>query len=252
MKDNFTSEDLVQYLDGDLGKEDLQGMQAKLQADAGFRDEFLRLQLARETIKLHGLKERVGNIHREMMQELQAEPVKETTPVIPMFRRVMRIAAILILVVAGAAIYEYTQLSANSLFEKNYSAYTATEQRGADNASALVAAYKAGETGKVVELFQALPQPAAQDLFYVGNAYLQLGKPMEAIRNFQQLEALNKTNQTHVFEEDTEYYLAMAYLKNGQTKEAIALLEKIHNTNGHPYQDKVSNWLLWKLKLAGG
>jgi tetratricopeptide (TPR) repeat protein len=187
-----------------------------------------------------------------MMQELQASPAKESTPVIPMFRRVMRIAAILILVVAGAAIYEYTQLSANSLFDNNYSAYTATAERGADNASPLVTAFKAGEKEKVIELFKALPQPATEDLFYAGNAYLQLGKPIEAIRNFQQLESLNKVNQAHIFEEDTEYYLAMAYLKNGQTKEATALLEKIHQTNGHPYQDKVSNWLLWKLKLVGG
>lgn len=251
MKNNFTSEDLVLYLDGALDSEDLPGLKDKLQADPGFREEYKRLELARDFIKLQGLKARVGNIHQEMMQELKAVGEKESATVIPMFSKVMRIAAVFLLVVGGTAIYQYSQLSALSIFEKNYTGYVLPQQRGEPAGSTLTKAYQDGEMDKVTALFLDLKQPTAPDYFYAGNAYLQLDNPQEAIRQFLQLVAVNKINKPTVFEDDTDYFLAMAYLKNGQLKEAETLFEKIHSTTGHRYNDKVSSWLIWKIKHAG-
>jgi len=251
MKNNFTSEDLVQYLDGELDSEDLPGLQGKLQNDPGFREEYKRLELSRDFIKLQGLEARVALIHQEMMLELKSGSEKESAAVIPMFSKVMRIAAILLLVVGATAIYQYTQLSSLSIFEKNYTGYVLSEQRGEATGSALAKAYRDGDMSAVTVLFQNLQQPASTDYFYAGNAYLQLNNPQEAIRQFLQLVAVNKTTNPPVFEDDTDYFLAMAYLKNGQLKEAESLFEKIHNTSGHRYNDKVSSWLLWKVKHAG-
>jgi hypothetical protein len=57
----------------------------------------------------------------------------------------------------------------------------------------------------------------------------------------------NAEQQTHLFDDDTEYYLAMSYLKNGQASDAVPIFEKIHEEPTHLYHDKVGNWFLRKL-----
>lgn len=250
MKDNFTSEDLVQYLDGDLENDQVAGILAKLQSDADFATEFNRLKLSRQAIRYQGLSDRVGSIHREMMAELKdaAEP-QQTAPVVRLFRPLMRIAAILLLLIGITAVYQYAQMSADNIFGGNYSPYIPGETRGVKQ-DKLQEYLKSGDAAGLIESFKQIQQPTAGDYFYAGNAYLQLGDARQAISQFQQVVRMNNSNKPTTFEDDTDYYLAMAYLKNDQPADAAALLEKIHQNPEHLYHDKVSSWLVWKTKHA--
>ncbi|ULQ52053.1 hypothetical protein [Flavihumibacter fluvii] len=251
MKDNFTTEELVQYLDGELGSETARDLQQKLGTDIALRNEFNRLKLSREAIRLQGVTEKVGNIHHQMMRELQQGKSQQQTPVVRLFRPFMRIAAAVLVFVGIAAVYQYSQLSTERLYEGNYIAYSAGERRGQLQESPVEQAFKTGQPEKVILAFKSIQQPTVQDYFYAGNAYLEQGQAAVAIQQFLKVQELNAANPPASFEDDTDYYLAMAYLKNGQAKEASNLLEKIHQTKGHLYHDKVSNWFLWKLKMVG-
>jgi tetratricopeptide (TPR) repeat protein len=80
-----------------------------------------------------------------------------------------------------------------------------------------------------------------------GNAYLKLNNAAEAITCFLSVQQINSTQQTHLYQDDTEYYLAMSYLKNDEPSKAIPLFEKIHADKNHLYNSKVSWWFLEKL-----
>ncbi len=54
---------------------------------------------------------------------------------------------------------------------------------------------------------------------------------------------------TGLMYDDAEYYLALSYLKNNETAEALPLFKKIHNNKAHLYNNKVSSWFLRKLQL---
>ncbi|MBZ5857663.1 tetratricopeptide repeat protein [Flavihumibacter profundi] len=249
MNNNPTSELLMQYLDGDLEGQPLEALKIRLESDNSLKEEYQQLLLARDAVKLYGLKEKVSGIHAEMMRELKPQKAQQGGSIISMFRPVMRIAAVLLLLIGAATIYQFLQVSSLAVFEKNFQPYTIPETRGAPAASPLADAFKNGQTGKVIGLFKQLPQASAEDCFYTGNAYLQEGKPEEAISLFLLVQQKNAINQARIFSDDTEYYLAMAYLNKGQIDQAVPLFEKIHNHKDHLYHDKVNDWFMWRLWL---
>ena len=99
----------------------------------------------------------------------------------------------------------------------------------------------------VIELFRQLQTRTIQDYFIAGNAYLQQNNSSEAIKCFLSVQEINKVQQTHLYEDDTEYYLAMSYLQHNETAKAFPLFEKINADKNHLYHSKVSGWFLRKL-----
>jgi tetratricopeptide (TPR) repeat protein len=157
------------------------------------------------------------------------------------------VAAGLILVLGMATLYQYSRLTPENLYKDNYRSYTLRESRSAGIGMPLQQAYKDGQTEAVIQLFHQLPTPSAEDYFLAGNAFLEQKRPAAAINCFLLLQKKNSEQQTHFFEEDTEYYLAMSYLENGQPARALPFFEKIHSDPAHLYHDKASSWFLRKL-----
>jgi tetratricopeptide (TPR) repeat protein len=247
MKDNFTTDELILFLDGEMPAEAATELQLKLTTDADLSSRFSRLQVSREAIKLSGTAAKVGEIHRQMMHEIQPQQSMRPAAVVLMFKPLLRIAAVFVLVLACATVYMYTTLTPGHQYLANYQPYYTGESRGtAENR--LEKAWRDGQPANLISDFEKIEKPTASDRFYAGNAYLQLNQPAAAIQQFQLVQEMNEASQPTVFEEDTDYFLAMAYLKNNQPKEALLLFEKINQTPGHVYHRKVSTWLLWKLK----
>jgi tetratricopeptide (TPR) repeat protein len=145
--------------------------------------------------------------------------------------------------------YQYITLSSNSLFKNNFREYTLHVNRGNNSQSPVEQEYKLSHYAEAIELFQGSQSKTLQDYFIAGNAYLELNNPSEAIKCFLSVQQINASWQTHLYQDDTEYYLAMSYLKNDKPSKAIPLFEKIHVDNNHLYHSKV-NWLfLKKLRL---
>lgn len=86
--------------------------------------------------------------------------------------------------------------------------------------------YSGEEYGKAISLFKkAIDRDKAKGLatFYLGNAYLASGKSEKAI---QTLEGADESLPSD-YEVKNEWYLALAYLSNGQEKNALMHINKV-------------------------
>src|SRR5436309_4173970 len=108
MNENSThTEKLIQYLDGELQADELENLKKTLAENEPVREELDNLRLARNAAARYGLKSKIGDIHKEMMQELnQNKPAKSS--VVKMFAQTgLRVAAVVIVLVGLSALYQY-------------------------------------------------------------------------------------------------------------------------------------------------
>jgi tetratricopeptide (TPR) repeat protein len=248
MNDNFTNTTiLIQYLDGELEGEALQSIREKIASDDQFAAELESLRLAKETVKTYGLKKTIGSIHTEMMKELLTVPAPRNIGISRIMQYSMRIAATLLIALSITALYQYYSATPEKLYENEYETFQLHETRGS-SASLLEEPYKKADLAAVMTVFKTLKDPQAEDYFLNGNAALAINNSPAAISSFLALQEKNKQANTHFFEEDTDYYLGLAYLHNNEPSKALPLFEKIQADEGHAYHRNVSAWFLRKLK----
>jgi tetratricopeptide (TPR) repeat protein len=248
MNENSTNTELlIQFLDGELPAEQLDSFNQTLEQIPALREELENLRMARETIKTYGLKNRIGSIHTEMMEELKSGSSQQTGMVRKIYSYSLRIAAVILVLFGLSIFYQYASSTPEKLFMENFQAFDLHETRGA-SASPISDLYKAGNMESVIQLFSNLKNPEALDYFLAGNAFLSQYQPGKAIETFLTLEQINLSTRSHSFEEDAEYYLALSYLDNKEPGKALPILEKIHNDANHTYHKKVSAWFLLKVR----
>jgi len=248
MNENSThTEQLIQYLDGELQGDSLSTLQKSIEENNAIRAEFENLRMAKESVKSYGLKMRVGSIHEEMMQELKVKARPKTGILKTIYRYSLRVAAVLIILFGVSALYQYFSATPEKLFNENFQAFELHETRGKLKTS-LEDMYEKGDMNGLIQQFSLLKSPQVKDYFLTGNAFLSTHQPARAIETFIRLEQLNKTNNTHFFEEDVEYFLALSYLSNNETSKALPLFEKIHADQNHPFHSAVSAWFISRVK----
>jgi tetratricopeptide (TPR) repeat protein len=238
---------LIRYLDGELEGEELQFIKNILASNPELLEELENLRLAREAVGSYGLRKKIQAIHLEMMQELKQKTSPRTGVTRMIFQYSFRVAAVLIILFGISTLYQYYTGTPEKLFSDKFQAFELRELRGASG-NHLDEQYKAGNMGAVITKFNSLSNPLAEDYFLAGNAFLSSRQPNKAIEAFIDLQQINKSSNQHLFEDDTEYYLALAYLDNGQVAQALPIMEKIHADQNHPYNRQVGNWFILKLK----
>ncbi|WP_462251217.1 tetratricopeptide repeat protein [Ekhidna sp.] len=77
---------------------------------------------------------------------------------------------------------------------------------------------------KILELESSQDSINAQ-FIYLGNAYLHLSQPDNAIESFLKVESSDR------YYSHAQWYLALAYLQKGNQEKAIEILEKLSNQN---------------------
>ena len=239
---------LIQYLDGELEGDLLIEVRNRIANSPTLQQELESLQAGQMAIKSYGLRQRIGGIHAQMMDELK-ESATTKAPVRKMLAKGLRVAASIIVLVGLVTIYQYYSLSSNRLFEANYQPYALHESRGEKSSSSLEETFKQHLPGEVIQQFSELRQPTITDYFYVANAYLQEHRGSEAVQSFLAMRQKNAENKVHVLEDDSEYYLAMSYLQNNEPCNALSIFNKIEDDKQHLYHDKVSSLFLLKVKL---
>jgi len=243
MSDNSTNTELlIRFLDGELPAGESAALEQEIASDPLLREAVENIRAARRGVRRYGMHQQVGRIRREMVAEGPARNLR----VIRM--RMMRVAAVFLLVASTATIYYFLQLTPRRLYKNNFEAFTAAPSRG--GADSLLTAYGRNDPAGVVAIFDRLVKPGPRDYLLAANAWLSLGQPKPAIRALLDLQAANARQDTHEFQDDAEYYLAMGYLADGQAEKATPIFEKIRNTPDHLYRDKVSGWFLWQLHRA--
>ena len=248
MSNNFTNEDqLIQYLDGELTAQDAADLNAELARNPVLAAKLESLRQTQASIAMYGLRQTVGAIHQEMMGELgQAGPA----PVVGMrqwLHYAARIAAVLVLLAGSLVVYQYYTATPHSLYNTDALPYQWHETRGA-TISTLETDYNNHEYSKVIQDFKQLPAPNATAYFLTANAALQTAQPAMAISALAALQQQNTAAQTHYYEEDVVYYLALAYLQNNEPAKALPLFETIYAAKDHPYHSYTSRWFMMKLR----
>jgi hypothetical protein len=237
---------LIRLLDGELNENELAAAKKIIAENPFVREEFENLQIAKNAVNTYGLKTTIGSIHKEMMQEIKSPATALTRKI---FHYGLRIAAVLIVLFGLSAVYQYLTATPEKLFSENFHAYELHKTRGSSNTT-LEDLYEEGDLNGLIQQYDQLKSPEAKDCFLAGNAYLSTHRSSNAIEAFTRLERINKTNNTHFFEEDVEYFLALSYLGNNEPAKALPLFEKIHADPNHPFNSAVSSWFLLKIKRS--
>jgi hypothetical protein len=150
----------------------------------------------------------------------------------------MQIAALFILVIAGAVLIKFSNVRPEGVFEKNYSAYALSVTRGADASDALEQAYRDKNWPAVYSAFQATHTKTQKEYFLSAMAHMQQKDYYEAISLLKTLIQYNASGEPY-FQDEAEYYLAMNYLATGQSAPAIVLFNKIKSDPRHIFHSRV-------------
>ena len=225
MNHNYTNTELLtKYLDGQLQGEQLKNLELRIKEDKSLQEELDNLKISIEAIKSYGLYKKVSSIHSDMMKEFNQQALPRIGSANKFVKNTLKIAATVFIISGSMLLYQYITLSSQSLFRNNFQAYSLHENRGNETESPLEQQYKLTNYSTVIELFQQLPTRTIQDYFIAGNAYLQQNNPAEAMKCFLSVREINKVQQTHLYEDDTEYYLAMSYLENNEPSRAVPFI----------------------------
>lgn len=242
------TEKIIQYIDGELTGNDLEEFEKLMDENKIIRVELENLRLAKSAIRHYGLKEQVAGVHKEMMAELSTG--SKNTPVhkmYPFIRRTMQIAASLITILFIFGFYQYVTVNSKQLATESYHPYKVSISRGESETSGIEKAYLDGKNNRVIAEFEKLKPLGNKDVFLAAQAYLSNHQPAKAIQTFNSI--LKTKSAEASFHDDAEYYLAVSYLQNNEPLRAKNIFEKIYDENDHLYHDRVSYWMLLKLKL---
>lgn len=212
--------------------------------------------VAVEIIRQYSILEQVQKVHEQMLSEYQpsnAKPGGKLISISNTRRFYMKIAAGLFIILSGAIMALYFNSTGKDFYQSHYTAYNLSETRsiGAAPETELVKAYKSGDFTSVISYFSKIANPGNRELFFAGNAYLETGNPVKAMELFQLIITRNKTNGELLYQDEAEYYLAMAYLSNNETGKALPILTAISNEPAHTYHNKVSKMALLRMKWLG-
>jgi tetratricopeptide (TPR) repeat protein len=251
--DNSThhmSENLVQYLDGDLTGPEIEKMELLLAADKNLKDDLESLKVTRQAVLIFGLQQKVSGIHGQMMQEM-GTPVRKMSSARRIIRNSFAVAASVVLIAGIVLGYNFYNLSSHKVFASNYHSYELNTLRDADSLqlSPVEIAYREKDYLKVTGLYSSSSSNPVKETFLAGMSDVELGNNARAIEKFKKVIADNEPDKTNLFKDEAEYYLALTYLRNEDYDFAIDVLRKIKENPGHLYHEKVTGKLIRQVKM---
>lgn len=250
--DNSTqmNEQLMKYVDGLMEPGEKSDFENLLADNPVLKSELENLLLAKSAVQAFGLKNKVGEIHQQMMKELKTEtPVKSINGIRRIIRYSVAVAASVLLIFVGIEGYNFYQLSPNKLYNENYTAYeiSTTRDPGVLKETKIEKAFREKNFAEVIRL-NAISVLTIKDIFLTGISFLETGEAAKAITSFQLVLADVKDDKTSALKESSEYYLALAYLKNRDFDQAIELMNTIHEHPSHLYKSKFSRKYINRVK----
>lgn len=225
---------LIDHLDRKIQGESLPEAEALLQSDSNAREEWQYLQAAVDAVEHHALHAKVAAIRVEM-QPAQKPVVRSIT------RNIYRIAAAIVLLIGSLAIYKFATVNADDFYTRHYIAYELPTSRSGAETPAIELAYRNADWNAVINLYNSLSDKGNQDHFLAGIAALELKQFPQAIERFTQILNNNAVNNDTYFQDESEYYLALAYIANDEIAKASTLLDKIKADSNHLYREKAEN-----------
>jgi hypothetical protein len=223
---------LIDYLDGSLNQEEKTAVENQLKQDKSLSEQLEYLKLAVDTIHRDAINEKVSAIRGTLKTDTSSE--KPSGAIVrSMYKTSFRIAAILVLFMGIAMLYKYSTISNQSVYEKQFAGYDLSNTRGIETKDAETEAYQNKNWIDVIASYRALHTTSNQSTFLAAMAAMQLSRFPEAVGLFERI--LSDASADRSFREETEYYLALAYLMNHEENKGVQLLSKIKADPSHTY-----------------
>jgi hypothetical protein len=235
---------IIDYLDGLLPAEERARFEQRLQTDARLRSRLESLRLAVNGLKQFGTTEKVKAIRKELGPELAAKRSARVVNFRSFVRYSIAAAASILVLFVAYKIFLDARLSRARLYNEAYVEYSLAPQRGggAEQLSSIEREYQHQQYDSVVR------EPktgvlSGRDSLLTGISFLKTKQPSPAI---DWLKPLSQSSS--LFADDAQFYLALAYLKNKDDKEAADLMKKIHNDPKQVYHDQFSDSYIRKVE----
>ena len=230
---------LIDHLDQTLTGTDLDAVENLIKNDEAAAQEWKLLQFTVANIKEAGLYEQVTAVKNEYNSRQKINEKPRTGIVRSMSQRVMRVAAILLLVTISAALLKYMSVNNSSLYNDYYSTYNLSTSRTAGNDNLLDNTYRDKKWSEVITIVQDISNRNSKHFFLAGIAHLELKQYTQAIASFKSVITKNSISGDDYFNDEAEYYLAMSYLASKQGDKALIILDKINKDRKHVYNNAV-------------
>ena len=244
---------LDKYLDGELDSSEKRDLERRISEDQALKSELEILRISRDAIRTKALKDRVKKLHQTLMPEIRDDKAKVVSinRKNKFFKLAMSVAASVIIVVAGFFAYQYSTANADKLYSQQFLSYELPVTRSSgDGMTKIDSLYLSGSYGKVIEYFNSLTQKNIRDYFLTAMSYLHTDKFNEAIDLFQYIVNKNNNQQGEkYFEQETDFYLSLAYLKIGEFTKCKALFIKMRENPKHLYHKNVTRKDIWMLDI---
>lgn len=214
-----TFQHLVDSLDGQTPPPEAPDQETALQQRV--------LRYAVDAVRYDALHRQVG----KALEAARAEAAERPARIIPFYRKPLSIAAAVAILICLATMGKFALTSPHDVYDRYYSSYEIPTARGGEDLDPLEQAYQARNWSMADRLLTADAPP--RDRFLAGMAFMEQGQYAGAINIFKPL------TQGTQYKDESEYYLAMAYLASHQAAPALALIDRIKADPDHVFHRKV-------------
>ena len=231
-------ERIEQYLAGTMSEAEKLAFESELQESSSLAREVERHQTA------HRLLSDEKKIELRNLLETVGQEYTSTPPSNPKFSVAWRwAAALLVLVGIAASLWWLVPFSQQGdlygEFYETYPVYSLQRQTPSENTELFDQAMElyikkdyVSAAEKLQEVLETENEPMTR--FYLGICRLELNQESKAIEQFQSII----DQGDNFFESQSQWYLALTYLKLKQPEEAEPLLQSMAKDGFHPYQAK--------------
>lgn len=235
-RDQITFELINRYLKGDLSEAEVIEFKERMRLEASLHDEVERVRSETSLIEEYALRKHLTSIHMDVNTDRQKW-------ISTRLRYISGIAASIILVITVSIILWNQNSSMDKLFDKYYEPYPVGVYRGGNNAkvSDFYKNYGAGEYQLAIATLGNKIEEYTEDdqmNLIIGNCYLSLHEASNAIEYLQR----TKDSKSKMIAQGGEWFLALAYLKQGYEKRALVLLNNMAEKN-HLFSKKAKSLL---------
>lgn len=249
MENKYDDRFLLDYLDGTLAPGEKQVVEQEMERSQTIQDRVNLMQFTIKAIKFRAYKSSVKEIqHDFLLQRIENKAFTSvSTPKLESKVRPMqfwfKIAASLLFICSLGYALLLFQADGDQLYETNFISYEIALERGAGlQESQLESLFINGEFS---QMFQVRPETnleefGSYELLLLGTAALELDNPEDAMRYLQKIDSDNIQNQTDDYQDEVDFFMVMAYLKQGAYEKALHLVKKMRSDEQHKYHSNFS------------
>ncbi len=249
---------LEQYLQGELDEVEAQYVEKTISENADLQQDMQIIRLAKDAVHSSSIQQRVQQWHTKYrpttVTEQAPAPVSEATsdptPVVSLWTRVARIAAVVFVGGLGYLFIQFATVNTDSWYDSHYVEYKlpVTRDAGAES-SRIDSLYLVKDYVQLTQQFEKMSNPDLQDQFLAAMSYMQQANFEQAVHQFENIRQQNSNQEVPMFAPETDYYQALALIESGDFDKAEELLKKISQNPNHIFRQNISGVDLWKLKM---